>query len=162
MKKIPLTQGKFALVDDADYEFLNQWKWCVSKSSCSGKFYAQRRSDKSNGFQVISMHRLLSGAQKKDIVDHINGNPLDNQKSNLRICSIAENSRNAVKPKNNTSGFKGVTWDKDRRRWVAQIKFNRKTINLGRFTCPIEAARTYNSAAIKYFGEFANLNNMSK
>lgn len=158
MKQIPLTQGKYAIVDDEDFEYLSKFKWCVSENNCSGKFYAQRRSDKASGLKVISMHRLLSKANVGEVVDHINGNSIDNRKSNLRTCSIAENSRNANRPVNNTSGYKGVYWDKSKNKWTAQIKFEKATIPLGRYHDIIEAAKAYNAAAIKYHGEFANLN----
>ena len=151
MKQIPLSQGKFALLDDDDFEYLSKFKWCVSKSNCGRKFYVMRRLSKNQGGRTQAMHRLICGCvhDKNVVVDHIDGNSLNNQKSNLRVCTRAENSRNADKPVNNTSGYKGVYWDKSKKKWTAQIKFEKATIPLGRYHDKIEAARAYNTASIK-------------
>jgi len=104
------------------------------------------------------MHRLILNAPDGMQVDHVNEIGLDNRKSNLRICNQSENQRNRSKQKNNTSGFKGVHWHVVDKRWMATIKVDKKKIHLGSFRNPIDAAKVYNSAAIKYHGEFANLN----
>lgn len=123
MKKIPLTRGKYAIVDDADYDRINEHKWCYDGS------YAQRKRNGEN----IRMHRVLVGAKKGEIVDHINRNKLDNRRSNLRVVSRTVNLLNSKTPKHNTSGHKGVSWDKQTDKWRAQIQINNKGISLGRF-----------------------------
>ena len=93
-------------------------------------------------------------------IDHIDQNPLNNRIENLREATNIENSRNKTKYKSNTSGYKGVSWSKNRERWCSQIKINTTAINLGRYTDPIEAAQAYNLAAEQYFGEFAYFNGL--
>lgn len=151
MKRIPLTQGKFALVDDADFKWLSRYKWCAWKAPRT--WYVRRLKDE-------FMHRRILGLQKGDgiEVDHRNGNGLDNQRHNLRICTRSENTANQRMPKNNTSGYKGVSWDIDRNKWRVMIDKNGKHIYVGLYFCLIKAARAYDSAAVKYFGEYANLN----
>ncbi len=157
MKHIPLTKGKEALVDDEDYDYLMQWKWYAA---VGGK-YAGRdvRSSNSRRRNAIYLHDLVArriGISGK--IDHINRNSLDDRRHNLRPASHAQNLANRGPQINNTSGYKGVTWDKARERWFASIKVGGHRINLGRFDDKIEAARVYNEAALKYFGEFAYLN----
>lgn len=154
MKRIPLTQGKFALVDDEDYEWLSQWKWCADKGR--NTYYASRNDNENKRQTTIRMHREL--CQSEEDVDHIDGDGLNNQKRNLRSCSSGQNSYNQRKSKNNTSGFKGVSWDKEKKKWAAYINFQRKKIHLGYFEDKIDASKSYDNAAIKYFGEFASLN----
>lgn len=158
MVEIQLTQGKVALVDDEDFERLSQFKWCAYTGGCN--YYAMTNIRKKDGKRTsLQMHRfIMSVFDSKTIIDHINGNGLDNRKDNLRICTQAENTRNRSKSLNNTSGFKGVYWHKYDKKWHAQIIINYKKIHLGIFTCKIEAAQAYNQAAIKYHGEFAQLN----
>jgi hypothetical protein len=158
-KEIQLTQGKVAIVDDEDFDYLNQWKWYVNEWK-GGKYYAVRNVRKNKKYiGYESMHRLLSNNNDKKLVtDHINGNTLDNRKSNLRICSISENCKNSIVQKNNKTGFKGVRYRKDNNKYRAEIYNNNIRYNLGTFIDPIDAARAYNDAALKYHGEFANLN----
>ena len=155
MKEIKLTQDKIALVDDDDFEYLNQFKWCANKLRHT--FYAFRTLEK----KKISMHREIMKTQLENnigkIIDHIDGNGLNNQKYNLRTCTIAENSRNRHFV-NNSSGYLGVSILKSRKKWYAQIKGNKKNIFLGSFKDKKDAAKAYNEAAIKYHGEFARLN----
>lgn len=153
-KLIPLTQGFHAIVDEEDYDYLMQWDWHTR--NCNGLLYATRI----DGGKVILMHRFLMNETQSDrFIDHRDGDTLNNQKHNLRSCSHAENMRNRVLIcKNNTSGFKGVFWRKDKLKWQAQIRFNTKSIHIGYFKSIIDAAKAYNEAAIKYHGEFARLN----
>ena len=159
MKKILLTQGKFTLIDDEDYEYISQWKWRAYKGGHS--FYAMRNSCRIKGQirTTVYMHRsiikLIAGDRKQ--VDHINRNGLDNRRSNLRICSNSENSRNA-RTRKGTSKFKGVYWNQVAKRWVARIVVDYKILCLGSYVKEIEAAYAYDAAAVEHFGEFANLN----
>ena len=156
-KEIQLTQGKVAIVDDEDYDYLMQWKWYVCNKRY--KFYAVRNIPISNNKQtIISMHRLIMKPDKGMVIDHLDGNPLNNQKNNLRICTHSDNMRNCKISIKNTSGYKGVSFLKKKNTYKSAIKFNKKTIYLGLFTNPVDAARAYNAAALKYHGEFAHLN----
>ncbi len=157
MKKIPLTKGQFALVDDEDFEFLNQWKW---HASVRGElFYACRnRSLKEKmGHMLIYMHRVIINLDRGDKtqIDHKDGNGLNNQRDNLRTCTPSQNRINRIAPTNSTSGLRGVTWSKGRKKWVAQIKIDKKTVNLGGFTSKEDAHQEYIKAAKTYHGEFA-------
>jgi hypothetical protein len=159
MKKIKLTQDKFALVDDQDYEFLIQWKWCASKHR--GMFYAVRCVQSKLKQTAIKMHQIIAirmGLLASDTLDHIDQNGLNNQRLNLRLATVSQNGINRPKQRNNTSGYKGVHWRKDSHKWQAKIQINGKDIHLGYFTSKKEAAKAYNKAALKYFGKFAVLN----
>lgn len=148
MKTITLTQNKVAIVDDDDYEYLSQWKWYYNRSG-----YATRNE---SGHQIL-LHRLLIESGD-DYVDHINRNKLDNRKCNLRICSNSQNQANSTKRSNNTSGYKGVSFNKQSKKWTAQITVNKNRIHLGYFDSPEDAAIEYDKYAREYFGEFALLN----
>lgn len=157
MKLIPLTQGKFAMVDDEDYEFLSQFKWCAQKGGLT--WYAVRRIALSVGvYKNITMHQFMTGL---DGVDHRNNCGLDNQRGNLRPCTHSNNLRNKVKTKSATSSrYKGVSWHKGARKWSAGINPEPRTnrLHLGLFVEEIAAAKAYDDAARKYFGEFACTN----
>lgn len=153
MKEIPLTKGRMALVDDEDFEVLSRHKWHYAAAG-----YACWREYSGQKSKVHFMHRYILNAKPGMTIDHINGNSLDNRKSNLRICSQQQNVWNMKKPRHNTSGYKGVSWDKERKRWAAYIKINKKKIYLGRFMSIKAAKEAYNKAAIKLYGEFARIN----
>lgn len=157
MKQIKLTQGKYALVDDADYEWLNQWKWFVERSNHASRDQHIRMDGRKEIKRRVKMHRLIMDFPENMEVDHIDGNPLNNQRNNLRVVTHAQNQKNLKIPIHNTSGYKGVYWDKPRQKWIAAIHSG-KTINLGGFDTKEEAAHKYNQAALEYFGEFARLN----
>ena len=160
MKEIILTQGMVSLVDDIDYDFLNQFKWSARKAH-TGDFYAIRNSLSENGKRhTIYMSRQILGLEIKDIrqTDHINQNTLDNRRGNVRICTHQQNNRNRKSFSNTTSQFKGVHWEKQRGKWRAQITMNGKHKHLGYFDFEIDAAEAYNVVAEKCFGEFACLN----
>lgn len=160
MKKISLTQGKFAIVDDVDYAFLMRWKWHLHDG------YAARTSRKLDGLSKrikILMHRIilsqkLGHSDFKD-TDHKNQDRLDNRRSNLRPATRSQNIGNS-KIRQGSSRFKGVCWDKLAKKWQARIWIEDKQKYLGRFTDEIEAAKAYNKAATEYFGEFAYLNSV--
>lgn len=133
------------------------YKWRVNKDR--GTFYLRRSKVIKGKNQKIQFHRqLLNLNDKKLVVDHINGNGLDNRFENLRICTPAENTRNQkIRPKG-LSKYKGVTWDKNRRCWKACMTYLCKTVNLGRFKIEEDAARAYDKKAKELFSEFAQLN----
>ena len=157
MKQIKLTREKYALVDDEDYEWLNQWKWYANKGG--NTYYAVRNMRCKNGKRtIVTMHREILKPKKELVCDHINGNGLDNRRENLRICTQAENLYNRQPQKNTLSGFKGVHWHNRDKLWQARITCNHKRINLGFFKRQVDAARAYNKAALLYHGTFARLN----
>jgi hypothetical protein len=159
MKKIPLTQGKFALVDDEDYKLLIQWKWYASKYR--NRFCAQRDSFKNKEKTVIKMHRQILGLIKGDgkIVDHINQNQLDNRRVNLRIASYSLNNYNTARiHKNNKSGYRGVCYSERDKSWRAYIRVNGKQKTCGYHKCPILAALAHDKEIIKYRGKDSILN----
>lgn|SRR3990167_2473874 len=142
-----------ALVDDDDHAFLSQWKWTGYYHH--KHFYAER-TDYSNGKKKIKMHRLIMKASKGEIIDHADGDGLNNQKANLRFCTRGQNRANSTAW--GKSIYLGVYWAKDRQRWRAKIKTPTKSIELGRFKEERDAAFAYNTAAKKYHKEFAKLN----
>lgn len=165
MRKIPLTQGKVALVDNQDYDWLNQQKWCILQTPYIDHFYAYRSIFTSKGQKkTLLMHRLILGLDFSDgkQVDHIDGNGLNNQQSNLRICSQRQNSQNARKRNMKaTSKYKGVHWCRRDSKWVARIVVDSKIVFLGHFSSEFAGAQAYNKAALKHFGEFAKLNEIT-
>lgn len=163
MKEIKLTQGQVALVDDEDYDMLMQYKWCAHKQGC-GDFYAVRTIKLDGKNYTIRMHRFLMGLTKgeKLVVHHKNHNTLDNRKINLINCTHKENLRHQKPQKRITSSiFKGVTWDKTKNKWMSKLQHNGFCRFLGYFTDEKEAAKAYNEAALKHFGEFALLNEIA-
>lgn len=158
MKQIKLTQNKIALVDDIDFEKINQYSWHIRKGK---KPYARTTiwNKTKKKPQLFYMHRIiLELTDPKIHVDHIDGNGLNNQRANLRIATSLENNRNVFKQPNKTSQFKGVSYCNSRKKFKASISLNNKETFLGRFEKEIDAAYAYNEAAIKYFGKFARLN----
>lgn len=153
MKLIPLGHGIFAKVDDEDYQWLIQWKWCFCKN------YAVRGSKRINGKQkTIYMHREILTPIDGFITDHINRDTLDNRRSNLRRCTKKQNMMNSNKPRRNTSGYKGVSYARNCNKFVAYIKIDGNHHCLGYFSDPVDAARTYDRMAIQQFGQFASIN----
>ncbi len=157
MKKIPLTRGKFALVDDEDFEWLSEFKWYCSSCTQSGvtRFYAARNMKIYGKPRTRSMHRIMIGVPNLQ-VDHKDGNGLNNQRENLRLCTQSQNLANQVNHKH--GGFKGVHFMKSFNKWHAYINKERRRFNLGYFDYAVDAAISYNEKAKELFGEFANLN----
>lgn len=165
MKEIILDRGKtglIAIVDEADFEELNRFRWRSKKAhKCENLFYAVRTSLKTESIKktAILMHRqILKLTDKTVIVDHKNRNGLDNQRCNLRTCTISQNNANRSAMPNKTSSFLGVCYNHDRKKWLAAISSNNQTRIIGRFNTEIEAAIAYNNKAKELHGEFANLN----
>lgn len=158
MKEIKLTQGKVALVDDEDYEHLNQWKWHARKDG-DQPYYAVRMDYAYKPKKMVKMHRaVMNVSEPRLVVDHKNHDTLDNRKQNLRICTVKENTLNRVASKSSTSKFLGVSLNTKARKWVAQIQKKGKNTYLGCFDTQEEAALAYNKAAEVIHGEYANLN----
>lgn len=158
MKEIPLTQGLVALVDDDDFEWLSQWKWCLlpdRKTHYAGR--NRRLSDGHGG--VLRMHRVILDAPAGFVVDHIDHNGLNNQRNNLRLCTHRENIANNQRARG-ASGFRGVKLDKHRKGkpFMARIRTDGRLFHLGCFEKPEDAARAYDDAALARWGEFATLN----
>jgi hypothetical protein len=153
MKLIPLTQGKFAKVDDNMFDYLNQWRWYYRSG------YAVRMSHTENGRRgTIWLHREVVNAPANKQVDHIDLDKLNDQSVNLRTCTHAENQHNGPKRTTNKSGYKGVCWVKAKQKWVAQIEMNGRGRTIGAFSDPVNAAKAYDKVARDLFGEFAKTN----
>lgn len=152
MKIIVLACGSKALVDDEDYEKVSVLRWHLHKSDNNS--YARARN--SNG-KFVKMHQFITDG-KYERIDHMDQNGLNNQKSNFRYCTHAENMRNSRMHKNNKNGFKGVEFDRRKNRWRAQIKCDGKRYRGKRFRTMEEAALDYNRLALIHHGEFACLN----
>lgn len=155
MKLIELTRGCFTIVDNKNFEELNEYKWLALGGK---KIYAARRVD---GI-IQYMHRIILGIEDEGFniqVDHIDGNSLDNRKKNLRVCTVSENQQNKEKQKGiYHSKYKGVSKDSKSKKWVAYITLKKKQIRLGRFLSEKDAAKAYDKAAKKIYGKHANLN----
>lgn len=148
-KEIPVNtpdgQQFMMLVDDEDYELMSRFNWRAQKDSAGGW----------RPFATIRPHRLLVNYE---LVDHINGEPMDNRKNNLRSASKQQNSANRGLQSNNTTGFKGIYFQKTTGKYRAHIQVNGKRISLGSHKTSIDAAKAYDTAASEHFGEFARLN----
>lgn len=151
MMKIKLTQGKFALIDDLDYVSVSKHSWCYNAGYAKCRWLSQS----------WTMQRFLLGnAPVGQTIDHINGDKLDNRRSNLRICTKGQNNCNTFLRKDNKSGYKGVSQIKLKHstKWLASIRDNGKKCYLGYFSTPSEAAMAYNRVARTLQGEYARLN----
>lgn len=156
MKRIPLTKGKHTIVDDSDYEYLNQWKWHTMKGYAARRNYIDGR-DKS---EYLYIHRILNDTPEGMITDHINGDKLDNRRSNLRSCTKSQNAMNTGVRRDNKSGYKGVHKNHPKvnsKPWKSEIRVGGKRIFLGYFNDPEEAAKVYREAQMKYHSNFARI-----
>lgn len=152
MKEIELTQGFKTIVDDEDYEWLSQYRWCaVNEGKKKPLWYAVAKVYGKN----VKMHRLLLG-DPAGVVDHRNRNSLDNRRENLSTVTQVENSRNKRHSSNNKLGVKGVNFH--RGAFCARIWYNNRNIHLGRFATLREAQLAYDEKAIEVFGEYAATN----
>lgn len=153
MIEIALTQGQVAVIDDCDLSLVDRFKWFACKDHSTNRFYAH--SNPSNRKKLL-MHRVILGVTDSSIqVDHIDGNGLNNSRSNLRACGHAENQWNSSRPVSRC-GYIGVRTCRDK--FQAKILHRGKTVFLGTFSDPISAAMAYDCAAVELRGEFARLN----
>ncbi len=148
--RLPLTKGKYAVIDIKDIELVTPYQWYFD-----GKYAATNLPE---GRGKLRLHRLLINPETGLVTDHINGDRLDNKRNNLRMCSSSANNQN--RPNNNKNGYRGITWNKRRKKWVAQISIDNKNKGLGYFITKEEAAEAYNAVASKLHGEFARLNHV--
>lgn len=161
MKEIELTQGQIALIDDQDYDYLNQWKWYAQWALSNNSYYAQRSIRIELKRTLQFMHRVILERKigrelyKGEQVDHINHDTLDNRRENLRLATRSQNLMNRIKQQNNTSGYKGVSWHKHSQKWRATIKIGSRHTHLGLFDTPKDAYDAYCKAADELHGEFA-------
>lgn len=161
MKKIQLGGHRknsdvkgYAIVDSEQFDLLNEFKWCLNNNG-----YAVTRGKHNQKGKLIFMHHLVFGIfPLESLIDHINRNPLDNRVNNLRIANKSENGINRMENKNNTSGYKGVTYLKNNNKWMAGIKINYKRKYLGSFNTALEASIAYDKEAKKQFGDYSYLN----
>ena len=152
MKLLLTAKGLLILIDDQDFDRASQHSWCPDD-----KGYAKATIEQ----EQVLLHRWLVGAQEGEEVDHKNHYTLDCRRENLRRCTKSQNMANMKTPKNNTTGFKGVTYDKRVDRYTARIKVNRHHMHLGSFATAEDAAIAYNHAALDWFGEFAYFNDIA-
>lgn len=150
---IPLTQGKNAIVDEVDAPTLAQWVWAFHSRG-----YAYRSEGPRSARRAVLMHRFLLKTPEGFDTDHINGNKLDNRRSNLRVATRSQNNVNRDVLVTNTSGYKGVRPAKRAGSWSASIVVNDSEVSLGIYASKDEAARAVDQAALKYFGAYARLN----
>ena len=155
---IPLTKGQVAVVDASDYEWLMQWSWTPWRKNELSTYYAVRWLRRSNGAQAsIRMHRQIMGLDGP-MVDHRDGDGLNNRRSNLRHCTSGQNNCNRGVSRNNVTGFKGVHWKKREQRYTVSISANGIINHLGYFDDPVIGAKAYDAEAIRLHGDFAKTN----
>lgn len=149
---IPLTQGKEAVIDTADVHLVEGVSWCAEKATDT--FYAVRIARVSGKKCHFRLHRVIMGVSDEVIIDHEDGNGLNCRRYNLRLATHTENMRNSRRRRDNTSGVKGVTFDRWTNRWQAKISVDGKTVHLGRFHRPEDAAEAYATASRTHHGRF--------
>jgi len=157
-KEILLTQGKIALVDDEDYEWLSRYRWCAHKDK--NTYYATRNFWRKGKWIYLKMHREILGLETGDgkITDHRDRNGLNNQRYNLRTVSRSLNAHNRKIDKRNTCGYRGVRWNKQCKKWISRIRVDGVLIYCGIYSSLIDAAKAYDAEATKHRGGDAVLN----
>jgi len=155
MKTINLSKGKQAIVDDEDFDYLSQWKWCVNSAGYAvrGVHHYENGKRKTT---LILMHRIINETPDGFYTDHADGNPLNNARSNLRNATKGENQRNMKLRKDSSSGVKGV--QKNGKNWMAGIRVGGKRLHLGTYTSKELASQAYNEASLKIYGAFSATN----
>ncbi|MBN2020720.1 MAG: hypothetical protein JW749_10915 [Sedimentisphaerales bacterium] len=156
-RRIYIDDGKYAIVDEQDYYTYCKYKWILSGYGNNWYAVGSMKID-SKRTKLVALHRLIMNAPKGILVDHQNGNGLDNLRVNLRLATYSQNNINRPKKANTSSKYRGVCFEKSCQEWGVFIRVNGKQKRIGRFKNEIEAARAYDRAALKYHGEFARLN----
>ncbi len=159
MKEVPLTRGRVAMVDDADYGWLSQHKWTITISH--GSFYAVRKLPRAEGRGTVYMHRAILGVPPGKEGHHIDRDGLNNQRGNLRIFSRSANQQAKRLPQG-SSQYQGVSWDGEAKKWRARISVNGHAKFLGRFSSEHDAARAYNREALESYGPDARVNGIGE
>jgi hypothetical protein len=155
MKEIQLTNGGVTLVDNEDFNELKKYKWFAHREKSTT--YVWRHLNGSR--KMVKIHRQILNAMDSSIkIDHIDGNGLNNQRNNIRLCNDQQNSMNTKIRRDNSSGYKGVSYHAKNKKWRATINFNRRQISIGCYGNKEDAAVAYNQKAIELFGEFARPN----
>jgi len=154
--EIKLDKEKVVVIDDDDFELIKNYKW-YAYTDGKGHWYALTSIKTEKGWRGMRMHRLIMKASPNEQVDHINHNGLDNRRENIRICTVSQNHQNRHITRGK-SLYKGVYWDKEKKKWRAHIWIDRKRQFLGYFKTAKEAAERYNKEASELFKEFACLN----
>lgn len=149
-QRIALTKGRFAIIDTSDWDDVVKWNWYLSSMG-----YAIRDVCLDGNRSIMRMHRCILRAGSKDVCDHINGDSLDNRKSNLRLCTPLQNQMNRRMDKRNKTGFKGVEWRNRYNTFIAKIIINGERKHLGSFKTAEEASEAYKQASLKNHGEFS-------
>lgn len=157
MSRIPLSRGLFAIVDKEDEGWLSQWKWSANARRGGRGFNACRRVYKDGGQSLVYMHRVITECPDGLEVDHINGDPLDNRRENLRVCTHKTNTHGYLPPVGR-SRYRGVSWHKSWKRWIVRIVVGKERLPLGGFTSQEEAARAFDRAVIKHRDSLAFTN----
>jgi len=155
---VPLTQDKFAIIDEEDAERVLAHKWYAARRRRTWYAGTNIGTEANGDRKTIQLHRFIMNPAPDMEVDHRNGDGLDNRRANLRECPPKINATNQAKYACNKSGYKGVTWRPDTGIWRATIKAGGRSYSLGQFVDRVEAARAYDAAARQHFGEFARLN----
>ncbi|MGD0077464.1 MAG: HNH endonuclease [Sedimentisphaerales bacterium] len=156
-RRIYLGEGEYTILDEVDYYKYGGLNWTLG--GCKKNLYAVRGiKNKDGDYEIQRLHRVITNAPKNRVVDHQNGNGLNNRGDNLRIATKSQNKCNCRKRKNTSSRFIGVHFHKGRQMWAARIQHHKKEIWIGYFKIEIDAARAYDRAAIKYHEDFARLN----
>ena len=150
MKKIKLNKGKYAIVDDDDFKYLNQWKWYINNNGYAIRTEYTKLDFKKYKMTKVYMHREVNNTPVNLQTDHINHNSLDNRKINLRTVTNQQNAFNANLNKANTSGTKGVSWSEERKKWCSYIHIDNKALPLGRFINIEDAIYARKKAELKY------------
>lgn len=154
---VPSNSGRFAIIDAEDAHIVAPYRWSCDRL---GYFRRKRRASEGMGFISALLHREIMSAPAGVDVDHINGDPSDNRRANLRLATRSQNRVNTGPQSNNTSGYNGVSWHTRDQKWHAAISrvSPRGMHFLGSYASREEAARAYDAAAIELYGEFARLN----
>lgn len=155
-REIPLSRGAVATIDDEDYEAISAYHWHLHSAGYAHAWETRAKK--------VFMHRLIANAEKGQYVDHVDGNRLNNRRSNLRIATASQNAANSRKRCMSTarSRYKGVVFDKQKSRWMASIRLNYRKIFIGYYDTEEEAAVSYNQKAKELFGEYARLNDVAR